>query len=41
MDQDAAPYGLVFLIEISCESTKDCSAEHHGKFITHVEYKEE
>lgn len=41
MDQYAAPNGLVFLVKISCKSTKDSSSEHHGKFISHVEHEEE
>lgn len=41
MDQDAAPHRLVFLVKISCSDTQNGSAEHHGKFIAHMEYEEE
>ena len=41
MDKDAAPYGLGLLIEITCRYAEYGSTEHHGKFITHVEHKEE
>ena len=41
MDQDASPDGLIFLVEIACQSAEDCRTEHHGKFISHVDYEEE
>jgi len=41
MDEDASPDRLVFLIKISGCNAKNSSTEHHGKFITHMEDKEE
>ena len=41
MDQDAAPDRLVFLIKVSCQSTKDSCTEHHRELISHVDNEEE